>query len=148
MFPAVDDDRGRSLLRSQAQKEASWVEWGIISNKIAGTSQMVCPVCHSTRSGLLLRRQSGLISPSSFLVSCSSCPQTSNRHTAQKMHLWPKGAEMTAGHHLERQCTPKSARACAQIDIYQIWMRKWTSSQISAGVWETAAKKEQYSIIF
>lgn len=75
MLPAVEDDPGRSLLRTQAPIEVSRAEREIISNRTAVTNQLLCHVCHSTRSGLLLGKESGLISLSSLTLSCPSPPR-------------------------------------------------------------------------
>lgn len=90
-----------------------------MSNRIAVASQLMCHVCHSSRSDPLLRKESGFNQPLVFHIEPPFFPQDI-QSSEQKLHLCLRGAEMTPGRHLWRERTPESARACAPIDIYQI----------------------------
>lgn len=92
-----------------------------MSNRIAVASQLMCHVCHSSRSDPLLRKESGFNQPLVFHIELPFFPKDI-QSSEQKLHLWLRGAEMNPGHHLWKERTPESVHACAQIDIYQIWM--------------------------
>lgn len=102
-----------------AHTEVSRTESGIMPNRIALASQLMCQVFHSSRSDLLLREESGFNQPLILRIELPFFPQDI-QPSEQKLHLWLREAKMTPGHHLRKERMADSVCACAQIDIYQI----------------------------